>query len=339
MTAMESKGAYHTILVITAVAAVLINSYCLTLFIRKRKLRTKSNWLLVSLAAIDLITGGINIPLVFYLGITKSTHKPYMKLVIIADVTSVCCAAITMLNLYSIVFDRYLSLCHSLKYTMWVTKSKIVTVIIFNWLASIIVSYIRLWWLSPMFQGIRTSTARQNAIDTDKIYYITGGCFYLTIIITLLLLFVRMFIVVQRLINNEPGSYLASNKSENPYTSVKREIKVVLVFAAMYFAFFICWTPLVVVRLLLRTAIKPPSIQVMDAFTVIRFLTSILDPMLYTFFKYDTRAAALEDYKYLSLKLIQCLERAGIKRPQSVPTPSARNETNLISHDTTERKR
>ena len=327
MTVEEGKGAYHTILVIIAVVAVLINSYFVTLFMRKKKLRTKSNWLLVSLAVIDLLTGGINMPLVIYLGIAE---KLDMELIIMADVTSVCCAAITMLSLYSVVFNRFLSLCYPLKYTSWVTKRKIVTAIIFNWSVAIVVSYIRLWWLYPVFQGVPSPTERQDAIESDRIYYITGCCLYLLIITTLLLQFIGMFIVVRRLRDNEAACCSVSSQSESPHASVKREIKVVSVFAAMYFAFLICWTPLVVIRLLLRTGIKPPSIQVMDSLTVIRFLTSIIDPMLYTFFKYDTHMVALEDYKYISLKLTQCLERAGIKRPRSVSTPSGKTETDTF---------
>ena len=319
ITAPERKATYRAFLIIISIVTIVINSYTLCLFARKRKLRKKSNLLLVSLTVIDLLTGGMNIPLVIYLGMTFMRNKPNWELIVMSDTTSVCCAAVTMLSLYSVVIDRFISLCHPLTYTSWVTTRKIVAVITFNWLASIIVSYIRLWWLSPILKGTSSSVERQNAMKSDRIYYITGCCLYLVLIITLSISFIRMFIVIQRLRRNKQKKRNPISSEAVSQASIKREIKVVLVFAAMYFSFLICWTPLVICRLLLNTRVIKQSRtavnQALDIVTAIRFLTPVVDPLLYTFFKYDTYTAALEDYKYLSLKVNQFFhrtERAGI---------------------------
>ena len=311
ITAPERKETYHAVLIIISIVTIVINSYTLCLFARKRELRRKSNLLLVSLAVIDLLTGGINIPLVIYRGMTLVGNKPNWELLVMLDTTSVCCAAVTMLSLYSVVVDRFISLCHPLTYTSWVTTRKIVAVITFNWLASIIISYIRLW-LSQILRGTFSSVERQNATKSDRIYYITGCCLYLVLIITLPVSFIRMFIVIRRLRRNEQKNRDTVSSEAVSQASIKREIKVVLVFAATYFSFLVCWTPLVVCRLLLNTrAIKQSRTvkQALDIVTVIRFLTPVIDPLLYTFFKYDTYTAALEDYKYLSLKVNQFFQR------------------------------
>ena len=61
----------------------------------------------------------------------------------------------------------------------------------------------------------------------------------------------RMYTAIQRLGKEEERFVVRDETSE----SLKREIKAVILFAIMYFAFLLCWTPMVVLRLVSTTDI------------------------------------------------------------------------------------
>ena len=300
---MQGKEVFHVLLLIIASLIVIVNIYVLSLFIRNRGIRkNKSNILLISLAVADLLSGSVNIPFLVASEMAHSNRDPnYMEMIITADFATVACSAVTMLCMCNIVADRYLAICHPMTYASVVSRRRIFILIFFTWCFPLLVTLLRLWWIFPMLQG-NTPSAIKNAVNSDHGYYITGCCLYFILIVLLLMIFMRMYIAIQRLGKHEERFVVINEAS----VSLKREIKAVILFAIMYFAFLFCWTPMVVLRLVSTTDIVifyqiPHS--VVHSMPIIRFLTSILNPLIYTFHKYDIYRAAAADFRNLSLKV------------------------------------
>ena len=293
----QDKQLSHVLLLVIAALIVTVNVYVLSLFIRNRETRkNKSNILLICLAVADLISGSINAPLLVISEMAKSSKSPYSQEIHkVADFVTVGCSAVTMLSMCNIVGDRYLAICHNMTYSSMVSRRRIFILILFSWLIPLLFTLVRLlWWISP--------SAMENAIKWDELYYIVGCCLYFIVIVLLLILFIRMYIAIQRLRKNEKRFVLTNQTCVLP----KREIKAIILFAVMYFAFLFCWTPVVVLRLIATKDIaifnRIPH-RVVQSIPVVRFLTSILNPLIYTIHKYDIYRAAAADFRNLSLKV------------------------------------
>ena len=91
----------------------------------------------------------------------------------------------------------------------------------------------------------------------------------------------------------------------------KREIKVVLLFNAMFLIFLLSWTPLVVINLLITVksaALRLITREWREFFCVFRFISSIINPTMYTLFKADIRMTFREDLRRVSTRLNTSLE-------------------------------
>ena len=180
------------ILVFTAILVVGLNSYVLSIFYRGRNVKSKSNIPLISLAAADLQSGLVNIPLILTSAILAIYRGQNVYLfTMLADVSSVFCAATTMSNLFVIVILRYLAICHPMKYLV-VDRDQIWRCIILAWVASLAFSLVRLQWLLPAFSGNSEESVRR-AWKSDKIYYTISIVLYLIIVFSMISLFLQMF--------------------------------------------------------------------------------------------------------------------------------------------------
>ena len=327
---------YHVFLILTAVCVILANSYAISLFMRNKSLLSKTNYMLLSLALSEFMTGAVNIPTI--VKAERSTAKnptESLALVFTADIMTVFCAAITMMTLCSIIVDRYLIICFPMQYVSIVTKRKIVLVVIACWLLPLIFSFLRLLWLGPLLhvsrQDLRNNTLFAElylgAITNDKYYYVVSSSLYFLIVVILAALFVLMFLAIRRLGRDE-REFTTENQNG---ASVKREYKAVILFGVMFVAFIVCWTPLVVLRLLVSVfpshySKLPP--QALHALIIIKYLTSIINPSLYILYKFEINQEFKKDCQRVK-KLLGCHSR---KRKKS--RKDGLTEVSFIGHST-----
>ncbi len=307
-----ATDAYHNSLIITATCIIITNSYALSLFMRHRSLLTKTNYLLLSLALSEFMTGMVNIPLMVHAEKRATMpSKESITFAITADISTVLCASITMITLCGIIVDRYLIIRHPVKYYSLVSEKKIVVFIIVSWVLPFIVSFIRLHWIAPVLSlplaSVRNSTAYAISNNYDTKYYIFGTAIYLGMIAVLFVLFVLMFLAIKQLGRDEREF---TTTQRNNAATLRRETKAVILFAVMYLAFIICWTPLVLLRLLV-TAFRQhysgiPS-QALHALIIIKYLTSVFNPLLYILYKLDFYQEFKNDVKML--EKICCCDR------------------------------
>lgn len=304
---------------------------------RNKSLLSKTNYMLLSLALSELMTGAVNIPTIVKAECsTAKNPTESMTLVITADIMTVFCAAITMMTLCSIIVDRYLIICYPMQYVSIVTKRKIVLVVIACWLLPLVFSFMRLIWLGPLLhvsrQDLRNNTLFPklfvDATTNDKYYYVISSSLFFLIVIILAALFTFMFLAIRRLGRDE-REFTTENQNDG---SVKREHKAVMLFGVMYVLFIVCWTPLVVIRLLVSVFPSDYSklpIQALHALIIIKYLTSIINPSLYILYKFEINQEFKKDCQRLK-KLLCCHSR---KRKKS--KKDGLTEVSFIGHSVT----
>ncbi|XP_029902655.1 trace amine-associated receptor 1-like [Myripristis murdjan] len=242
-----------------------------------KQLHTPTNYLILSLAMSDLLVGALVLPLVivfsvsscWYLGdfICKIRHSFDVSLT-----TS------SILNLCFISIDRYVAVCHPLRY-----KSKI------NARASAIM--ILLSWGVSALVGIGITAVGRNEEKCEQLCFsfhipVSGiiGCvlsFYLPAVIMLSTYF-KIFLVAQKQAHSIQNSNCQSVKSGASVSKMERKATKTL--AIVMGAFLICWTPFftgVTINPLINYSIP---ITAIETFALLGSSNSVLNPFIYAFF-------------------------------------------------------
>ena len=116
--------------------AILGNALVIYLIITRRRLRTKANWFLFSLALADLSLAAVFIPPHFRCQIAGCSHAE-VNLYLVSYFGDV-----SVTSMMAFTVDRYCAIVLPLKYTRIMTKAKITLLLMSAWLAPIILDTI-----------------------------------------------------------------------------------------------------------------------------------------------------------------------------------------------------
>ena len=250
-----------------AIAIVVANGLVFVLFYRCPRLRTSSNYVLLSLAICDYSTGAFAIPYfiaynfeIFPKGMHYGSYASHTLLAVSGSYHILVVTAL-----------KYLATVSPLKHYV-VTKRLILKVVLGVWIISMVFAVIPLAW-----HGNETSESY------DIIH--TAVCLvavFLSPYVFMIYAFIAMFRAITK--RQRPSS-VESNKLRKQKKN-KSDRKCILVFAAMAIIFACCWLPYFTVMLLVDVG-RGDFDFVLEAFMVIRYITSFANPLLYTFFKRD----------------------------------------------------
>ncbi|XP_022805957.1 RYamide receptor-like [Stylophora pistillata] len=250
-----------------AIAIVLANGLVFVLFYRCPRLRTSSNYVLLSLAVCDFSIGAVAIPffIIYNFAILpKELHYGiYASHILLAVSGAYHILVITAL--------KYLATVRPLKHYV-VTKRLVLKSLLGVWIISTVFAVIPLVWkdteASQRWQTIHTAVC---IVAVFLIPYI-----FMT----------YAFIAMFRTITKRQRPSLV-NKRPRKQKKNRSDRKCISVFATMAIIFACCWLPYFIIMLLVTVEIKVQLFNVIQAFMVIRYITSFVNPLLYTFFKRD----------------------------------------------------
>ncbi len=129
---------------------LLANSLTLSVFVRDRELRIRSNILVISLTVVDILTGLSALIRPILNGITGSDdsfHTCYWVMVM-----QVLPVWVSILHLLSISAERYIAVFYPLKYKTQVTKRMLGLVVLCNWIVGGFLCVISMAWDKRTFQ-------------------------------------------------------------------------------------------------------------------------------------------------------------------------------------------
>ena len=262
-----------------AIAIVLTNGLVFVMFYKRKLLRTTSNYLLLGLATCDFFTGAINIPyfLTFSFELVPPTYAKYFVfgLYILHTLMAVSAG-------YHILFitaEKYMAIMKPLRHHL-VTKKTVLIVLCGTWMMSVLIAIIPISW---------------NDSNLRLVWYITYASVCLFIVFFVPYVFiVYAFTAMFRVISKRQRPRLQNHNTSSRF-QVKRnnDRKCIVVFAIMAILFALCWLPYFTITLViyvkeyLSSDFSETFGNIFEVFANVRYMTSITNPLLYTFFKRD----------------------------------------------------
>lgn len=280
-------ASYDSCLISLGVLIIAINVLVLVLFVKRRPLRTKTNLLLVSLSVSDLMMGLLGIPMNTACNALVG-YKNFSGLCITSAAVYRFIAVSTIFHILIITGERYVSVIYPFRYMLIVTKRRIVILVSSVWSLSLFMALIQLAW-----QEFDHFTSRNpTKLRWGLIYNIVGIVVCLLVPLVLMLFFyLRMF----KVIHHQAKQIRKLNHIQESHGSRKHlvtEKRAISIFALMLGIFTCCWSTWYI-GLLQDYLTKDvfyaiPSVWLL-VFDFLRFSTSLINPMLYTFLKQDFR--------------------------------------------------
>lgn len=263
-------------LLMISIIAVVANLFVCVLVFSKRRLRTRTNRFVVSLAISDILIAGILLPLC--LAQVNPTVIAYMgSITLLAGVA----------NISVVTIDRYIAVFRPFRYNeimrFWFTK-----IIILAWSLSIAVSLIPLFWNTD-----HTTTAHLVYIFTAQIGLVVFA--YVLIFIA----YIRIFRKVHQTVKKERilmlslakshGQGIENNSRASQSSSESKVARVSIIIAAN---FMLTWLPVEYMTFmdnLGKEEYIPESLSTISFYTIA--LGALIDPMVYSYLKSDFRQA------------------------------------------------
>ena len=310
-----------------AVVIVLVNSLVFYLFLKHKMLRTPTNLLLFSLAVCDFLTGFIGIPL-FIVVVMQVVDPPVSDhLEAFIAVFNNGTAITTAYHILAITFERYFSILKPFNHRQ-LTKTSMLKVVISVWFASTALATMPYAW-------------SMNRLS-DPIGYSKTQFGYVVFCLTFVF-FVPCIMIVNcqflmfRAISKRGNQGLTSTSASR--RKARNDKKCLIVFALMALIFLACWLPWFVLCLCftLWFPVHQKTLKILlnlaQVFAIFRFVTSIVNPLLYTFFKRDFLAA----FRLLILrKKIGRQDRTYVSRDNILIFPPSRcGGDEIIGHNST----
>jgi hypothetical protein len=258
------------------------NSFVIYLVSKKSSLRSATNICLASLAMSDLMTGIVSIPLVIICSLTQD----YYGTCIATDMLSRFISISTALHLLIVTLERYTMIVHALKYNLLITMKRVVVVLLATWTTSAFVTLVQMAW--------RSSSDDDDAHRKEDVIY-GFSCVVGIVLIPLAIMaysYLRIFValrhqlqIIQRL--NSPAERSTRLRKR------KVERKAVTIFGCMIITFICCWLSYFLDGIredLGSDAFNYPE-QVQVVLMFLRFVSALINPLLYTFLKEDFKRA------------------------------------------------
>lgn len=273
---------YDCCLGLLSVLIIVINIMVLIVFIHKPHLRTKTNCLLASLAVSDLAMGLLGIP--SYISCAVTGLSP---LCITSAVMYRFVAVSTMFHILFVTIERYISIIHPMRYLNIIKRQRLYAVIAFIWLFSLFIALIQLAWNDVNNFWAITETKIKGGI----IYHTFGviACFAVPFLV-MAFIYGQMFAVIHRQVVDIRKQHIATD-SQN-FSPIYTELRAISVFATMLGVFAFCWITwyISIFQEYFQFHLDISEVGHM-IFDFLRFCTSFINPVLYTYLKYDFKNA------------------------------------------------
>ena len=234
----------HTILLTLMTVLSLTGNalFCLA-FYRNRRLRTVTNFYVLSLAVADLTVATFKFPFVTVASGLRRWPFSY-GFCQFNGVLSVNWALVSLCTLALTSMNRYYCVVKPQRYTVFCTKKKTIASILFVWIFLFVFNVtfdsaahsVYRWSPNSLF-----CMANFRGTDTEMVAYITFGCLSLLSLLVLLLGYGRVYSVVRQ--HNRAIVPSLQQAANNGGVMRAQEIKICRVLFAAVFGFCISWIP------------------------------------------------------------------------------------------------
>ena len=252
---------------ILSVIVVVANCCVCALVCFNKTLRTYTNWLVLSLAVSDILTGGVLLPIVL-LNPTSLVTNYFIALILLSGVANAC----------AVTYDRYVAIIKPLLYPYLAPK-------IFK--RALVVS-----WLIPTIYTVLPLAWDTDPTKTIHIVYVMclevfGG---VVSYIFITFAYVRSFRQVRRSLTMRKD-FECNREQRKERRRISSDAQVAKVFCTVSTAFLLSWLPILystTVNIVFnRPDLIPDVLDTISPFTVAT--SSLINPLIYAFLKPDFR--------------------------------------------------
>lgn len=254
---------------------IITNLFVMYLIYNRRSLRTPTNLCLASLAASDFMAGSIAIPLIISCNAVEYNGGLCQAM----DFSSRFISISTVIHLLIVTIERYIMICHGMKYNLWVNTQRVVTVLVVTWVFSAVATLIQLFW--------KLTQSVDQIEKIDRIY--DTVCLLGVVIIPLITMaasYVRIFVALRHQLQMIQR-YNNPTEKTNELRRRRVERKAAIIFGCMILTFTLCWFSYFIDGLDIITY----SYQVSLVLMFLRYVSPLINPLLYTFLKEDFKLA------------------------------------------------
>ena len=252
---------------------------CTMVYIDK-KLRTMTNYLVVSLSVSDLLVAVVFVPVYIIDHYARTVIGGYFVAFILLA---------TVFNLCGVTYERYIALTRPFRYRTIMSCQKVCTIIILSWIAPLLLSLLPLAW----------DTNEEATVH--KVYIAVVVTLFIFIPCTAMVcVYMRVLRVVHRFVLRNKGRTSEGNATGQ---LVGNEEKAARVFAMVLAMFVLCWLPLIYINICWifnQSQLVNNELIFISFYTLV--LNSILDPVICAFYKRDFREALRKRFKLMCFK-------------------------------------
>ncbi|XP_068724935.1 octopamine receptor beta-2R-like [Montipora capricornis] len=255
---------------------------CAMLYIDK-KLRTITNYLVVSLSVSDLLIAVVFVP--FYI------IDHYARTVIGGYFVAFILLA-TVFNLCGVTYERYIALTRPFRYRTIMSCRKVCIIIGTSWLLPLVLSLLPLAWNTDV-----DATVHKVYIAVIVILFIFIPC------TAMVFVYLRVLRVAHRFVLRSKERTSKGNVTGHLAGSDEKATRV---FAMVFAMFLLCWLPLIYINIswiLNQTSLVTNEVIFISFFTLL--LNSIFDPFICAFYKRDFRGVLRKRFKLGCFKEIE----------------------------------
>ena len=276
---------FHLTLTAIAFLIILTNGLVLVLFRSGRLWRTKSNYLLLSLSISDMVTGIVAIPLNIYCECTLRWNTCLLSFEINRFI-----GISTINHILLLTLEKYLAVMHPLLHRRILTKNKVTIAVATTWLVSLLIALIPLEWLLDLGNVRKRFAKRLRKKQTIHESFVFVTVFLLPLII-MIACYMRMLIFIAIHNFSSPGKRAKDPTPRN--VSRYRRFKPILLFLVMLIIYILSWGWWYFGTIQRANWDKIPPIPELarSILILVRYSSSFLNPLLYTFFKRDFKFA------------------------------------------------
>ncbi|XP_051780124.1 trace amine-associated receptor 1-like [Erpetoichthys calabaricus] len=280
----------YTVLSMAIIVTVCGNFLVIIAISHFKELHTPTNYLILSLAVVDLLLGGVVMPPVmvsaaencWYFGelFCKIRHSSAIML---------CTASIIHLSIISI--DRYYAVCHPLTYKTKITVSFTVNIICISWILSTVLGF-GIVFLELNLKGIGELNDQNNCVGSCILVQNEGSgllssilSFYIPGII-MICIYVKIFSVAKRQARSirDMAARSQTYEEKRNATTRKRETKAAKTLAIVLGVFIFCWSPFFLCNIIDPIIQHKTPTFLIEMITWFGCLNSTFNPLVYGFF-------------------------------------------------------
>ena len=165
---------------------------------------------------------------------------------------------------------------YALRYRELVQKRRVYIALVILWISSITISNSHLTWF--------WSPPRERDAYDRMLSIVLLVAFALLPSLVITIQYTYIYFLVKKLLRSTPGTSEAVRK--------KKELKALMIYCLMFISLVVLVFPYFIMRVIMEFIdYRSLPNEIMNTFMIMRFLVSIVNPMLYTLLKRDFRKA------------------------------------------------